>query len=115
MLAALALAARALGPFDRRRLYHLAQSLIPVAGCGVFLGLSALTVTMLRAEGVRLGFIGPARAALLAGAALWCVWLVWRISGRYTPVFARRLGAVAGVAAAVGVGIAQWIILFWVW
>ena len=35
------------------RFHHFAQALIPVAGCGVFLGLSSLTVTMLKAEGYR--------------------------------------------------------------
>ncbi len=113
--ALVALGARLLGPFEARRLHHLAQSLIPIAGCGVFLGLSALTVTMLKAEGLRFSFVGPARAVLLAGAALWCVWLAWQISGRYASDIARRIGAVVCVAAAVAIGVAQWVLLFWVW
>ena len=112
---ALALGVRALGKFEAKRFYHLAQSLIPIAGCGVFLGLSALTVTMLKAEGLRFSFVGPARATMLAGAALWCVWLAWRISGRYASELTRRLGAVVCVAAAVAIGVAQWVLLFWVW
>ena len=67
--AALAVAARSLGRFETRKFHHLAQCLIPIAGGGVFLGLSALTVTMLRAEGLALDFVGVMRACLLAGAA----------------------------------------------
>ena len=115
VVALVALGVRMLGKFEARRLHHLAQSLIPIAGCGVFLGLSALTVTMLKAEGLRFSVVGPARAAMLAGAALWCVWLAWRISGRYATDFARRIGATACVAAAAAIGVAQWVLLFWVW
>ncbi len=115
VVALLALGVRALGAFEARRLHHLAQSLIPLAGCGVFLGLSALTVTMLKAEGLRFAFVGPARIVLLAGAALWCIWLAWQISGRYASDFARRIGAVACIAGAVAIGVAQWVLLFWVW
>ena len=38
--------------WSAQRFHHLAQSLIPIAGAGVFLGLSANTVTLLHAEGV---------------------------------------------------------------
>ena len=41
----LALAARSLGPWTTARFHHLAQTLIPLAGAGVFLGLSGLTVS----------------------------------------------------------------------
>ena len=50
----LAASVRILGRWSMPRLHHLAQSLIPIAACGVFLGLSSLTVTMLRAEGLTL-------------------------------------------------------------
>jgi hypothetical protein len=111
--ACLALAARALGPWSARRFHHLAQALIPIAGCGVFLGLSALTVTMLRHEGFELGFVGPLRAALLAGASLWSLALAWGVSGLATVRTARRVLALAPFAAAVGVGAASWASLFW--
>src|SRR5262249_51808609 len=77
----LAGATRALGAWSWQRFHHLAQALIPFAGCGVFLGLSALSVTLLRADGWTLPWVGAARAFLLAGAALWSIWLAWRIAG----------------------------------
>jgi polyferredoxin len=110
---ALAAAARTLGPWSSPRFHHLAQGLIPIAGCGVFLGLSALTVTMLRAEGVTLDWINHARAAILAGAGLWCMTLGWQISARYTDSLLRRGAAMIPMAAATGLGIFAWASLFW--
>jgi hypothetical protein len=86
-----------------------------VAGCGVFLGLSALTVTLLRAEGLPLQWVNAVRLALIAGASLWSLWLAVRIGGRYTP---SRLGRTASaLCAAVAIAIADLspVFLFWVW
>jgi polyferredoxin len=107
-----ALATRAVGRWSWARFHHLTQSLVPLAGCGVFLGLSALTVTLLRAEGFDLPWVGFVRAALLTGATLWCVWLAWRIAGRSVHGLARA-GATLAVAAAALVGSASWTLLFW--
>ena len=76
----LALATRACGAWSWPRFHHFAQGLIPVAACGVFLGLSSLTVTMLKAEGIVLPFVAFLRAALLIGAGLWALvaWLEHR-------------------------------------
>jgi polyferredoxin len=104
----------AVGPWSPRRFNHLAQSLIPIAGCGVFLGLSALSVTMLRHEGLRLAAVGEIRFALLAGASLWSVWLAWRIAG-LTRGGLGRAGATLGVALAVAVADLGWALLFWLW
>jgi polyferredoxin len=114
LLACLALAARALGKGSWGRLHHFAQCLIPLAGCGVFLGLSALTVTLLKQEGVRLAFVSEARALLLAGAGLWAASLAWRVSGRYAAA-PRRLLAMIPMLAAIGAGAGAWVLLFWVW
>ncbi len=111
----LALAAQALGRFDWRRFHHLAQGLIPIAGCGVFLGLSAITVTMLKAEGLPLSFASSLRLALLAGASMWSLWLLWSIAGRYTQSTVRRVVGVSAGAFSVAVGVSNWVLLFWVW
>ncbi|MEA2840071.1 MAG: hypothetical protein QOF41_1401 [Methylobacteriaceae bacterium] len=111
--ACLALAARVLGPWHSARFHHLAQGLLPIAGCGVFLGLSALTVTMLRTEGFALGFVTPLRVAFLAGAALWSCVLCWQIAGAHTQSRLRQVMATLPSAAAIAVGVATWALLFW--
>ena len=94
------------------RTHHLAQGLIPLAGCGVFLGLSAITVTMLRAEGLALSSVGLLRMALLAGAAGWSAWFGWRILG-LRATGARRVAAFVPYVCAVATGTTSWVALFW--
>jgi hypothetical protein len=102
------LAARSLGSLSGPRFHHFAQSLIPIAACGVFLGLGAITVTMLRAEGFALGFAGPLRALLLGGAAVWSIVLAWKTAGLATTNYLRRFAATVCVALAVSIGAASW-------
>jgi hypothetical protein len=111
--ACLALAARALGAWRSARFHHLAQGLLPIAGCGVFLGLSALTVTMLRTEGFALAFVTPLRIAFLAGAALWSCVLCWKIAGAHTASRLRQAAALVPSSAAIAIGVATWGLLFW--
>jgi polyferredoxin len=110
---ALAASTRVLGAWSTARFHHLAQALIPLAGCGVFLGLSSLTVTMLRAEGFTLDFVGVLRAAMLCGAALWCLVLAWEIAGQYTRSAVLRCASLGIFVAAVAVSTASWASLFW--
>ncbi len=113
--ALLALAVRGLGPWSWGRFHHLAQTLVPMAGCGVFLGLSALTVTMLRSwVGMELPWVGLARILLLAGASLWSVWLAWRVAGKTAHGLKRSL-ATGCAAFASGLVVGAWVLLFWVW
>jgi hypothetical protein len=112
--ALLAGATRALGAWSWRRFHHLAQTLVPLAACGVFLGLSALSVTLLRAEGMTLSWVGAARALLLCGAALWSIWLAWRVAGLSASGLPRGL-ATTCVALATVVGLSGWVLLFWMW
>ncbi len=95
---AIALAVRSIGPWSWSRYHHLTQALVPLAGAGVFLGLSALTTSMLEAEGMSLYWIDSVRGAFLAGAWLWSARLAWRILARYRPT-ARRLAVAIGIFA----------------
>ncbi len=100
----LAASARLLGGWSTARFHHLAQSLIPIAGCGVFLGLSSLTVTMLRGEGLALDFVTPLRAGLVGGAGLWSLWLAWQIATLYAGTQLRGMVTMLPMIAAVVVG-----------
>jgi hypothetical protein len=109
VLLLVAAASRVIGDGQQRaRFHHLAHSLIPVAGCGVFLGLFALTTTMLHAEGITLPFIATARTLLMAAACLWSVALAWRICGLYARNWRTRLAASGFMAAAALMGFAAW-------
>ncbi len=109
----LAVATRSVGPWSWRRFHHLAQAFIPLAGCGVFLGLSALTVSTLRAEGVAMQWVQEARAVLLSGAWLWSAWLARGILRR-EPAPALRVALATAAAGAAGAAAASsWVFLFW--
>ncbi len=110
----LAIGTRVLGRWSWARFHHLAQALIPQAGVGVFLGLSALTVTLLKGEGLAMGWIGLLRGFMLAGATSWSAWLGWRVARRYAGS-APALTAGAAVLAAAALSDLAWALLFWVW
>ena len=111
----LAVATRSLGTWYPPRFHHMAQALIPLAGAGVFLGLSALTVTQLRADGIMLPYVGEARATILVLATLWAATLCWKITGLYTDATVRRLLALTAFCAAMLPANAGWFLLFWIW
>ena len=92
---------------------QLALCLLPLGGAGLFLGLSATTVKLLRYEGLTLLWVNPTRMALLGAAMAWCLWLGWRVcqaraAAQRLPLF----GALAAGVALVGYG---WYLQFWGW
>jgi hypothetical protein len=104
-----------LGRWQTARLHHLAQTLIPLAGAGVFLGLSALTVSQLRMDGIDLPLVHEARAAILAAATAWCLYLCWRVTGLYNRAMPARAAALVAVGGALALADAGWFLLFWAW
>jgi hypothetical protein len=114
LLALLAAGTRMLGRFSFTRLHHLTQALIPVAGAGVFLGLSATTVSLLRAEHLPLWWVTDVRLGLLAVANLWSAWLAWRVIGRYAlGRFVSPSAAMLWFIAALAVVDSAWYLMFW--
>lgn len=94
---------------------RLAYALIPLGGVGVFLGLSALTVTLLAAEGVRIPHLAELRGALLAAGSVASLWLAARML-RHGAVSAARRGAAWLATAAAGAGaVVPWLLMFYVW
>jgi hypothetical protein len=91
------------------------MGLIPLAGIGLFLGLSMTTVTHLRAEGVGLGWVAPLRMGLLALALGWSQWLAWRLVRQAGAGWPRRLGAFALCSVPVAFTGWAWVLLLFVW
>lgn len=109
----LGVATRAAGPWSWPRFHHLTQALIPVAGGGVFLGLSALTVSTLRNQDLALWWIGELRAGILLGTAVWSLGLALAILRRHAPRASRSLLAALPMAVAVALAAGGWALLFW--
>jgi polyferredoxin len=95
--------------------HKLAQGLIPAAGAGVFLGLSATTLTLLQHEGVSTGWANPVRFSLLTLALAWSLRFQWRLAGLRTPSVWRRSMAVAFVAAGLAPFVWSWVLSFVRW
>ncbi len=104
---ALRVAARLAG--GARVSWHaLAPALIPLAGVGLFLGLSMMTLTQLRAEGIVPGGLDAARAVLLLAGAGWSAWLGAQLAVRHAPTARRRVAAWAGLMAPVALQLVVW-------
>lgn len=93
---------------------RLAYSLIPLGGMGVFLGLSAMTVSLLSAEGISIPWLAQIRAALLGISALWAMILAIGMLRHAPPVLSRWLAGGAMAIAIAGV-IVPWVYLFYLW
>ena len=95
--------------------HRLAQALIPAAGIGVFLGLSATTVTLLGHEGVSTSWADPVRFTLLTLAVGWSLRLLWRLLAQRAVAWPRRLGAWLILAGGLTPFCAAWVLFFAVW
>ncbi len=92
-----------------------ALALTPLAGIGLFLGLSMMTANHLRAEGVSLAWLPAFRGVLLALGATWSGWLGLRLLAAAKPGAVRLgIGAAAHLAAVAAVA-ATWVFVFYVW
>lgn len=100
---------------DRTLYWPLALTLTPLGGAGLFLGLSATTVKLLRYEGLLLEWVQPARGALLMAAVAWSVLLGCKRLNRQRLPIPRLLAASTCLmlaSALIGYG---WWLQFWGW
>ncbi|MDO8934204.1 MAG: 4Fe-4S binding protein, partial [Rhodocyclaceae bacterium] len=93
----------------------LALGLTPLAGIGLFLGLSMMSATHLRAEGLPLSWLPAMRGALLATGVLWAGWLGARMIAATQPGPVRGTLALAAWAVPLAAVAASWILTFYVW
>lgn len=94
---------------------QLAYALIPIGGAGVFLGLSALTVSLLAAEGIDIAHLPLIRGLLLAAASLASLVLAGRMLSRMA-LSASRAALVLATFTAAGAGaVLPWVVMYYVW
>lgn len=109
-----------LGTFAAARLARIdwrtqSLALVPLAGAGLFLGLSMTTVSLLATEGALLGRVPLARDALLGGALVWSLWLGARLIVAARPGAARcALALLCWQLPATTISLA-WVLVFHVW
>lgn len=112
------LPASVLGPrtlFGGAGVHKLAQALIPAAGIGVFLGLSATTITLLKHEGLQTAWANPVRFTLLTLALAWTLRLLWRLLGQRSDSLVRKAGAWLAVVGGLAPFCGAWILFFAIW
>lgn len=90
-------------------------ALVPLGGIGVFLGLSMLTLTLLRAEGVVLPGVTMLRMALLALGACWSAWLGLRLIAARRAALSRKLAASLCMLVPIVALANLWRLAFTVW
>lgn len=95
--------------------HKLAQALIPAAGIGVFLGLSATTITLLGHEGLNTSWADPVRFTLLTLAVGWSMRLGWRLLAQRAVSGLRRLVAWMLMASGLVPFCVAWVLFFAVW
>lgn len=96
-------------------MWRLTYSLIPLAGVTVFVGLSLLTVTMLRAEGLTLAWVMPVRWLLIGLAVAWSAWLALGQIRQTVTSPLRKATALLAALVAMSIVPAAWAIMFFYW
>lgn len=95
--------------------HHLAQAFIPLAASGLFLGLTATTIKLLKYDGVTFWWLQDARFIILSGAALWSLYLANKIlkTTNATPkIWAASLALFTLATLPI---IYAWWLMFWGW
>ena len=87
------------------------------SGFNESVGLSALTVSLLKAEGLLFGWLPEARGMVLGIAAVWSLWLGARMIRLLVPRVLPLSGILAfgALCAAVAGIVLPWVFLFYLW
>ena len=91
-----------------QRAYALSHALTPLAGIGLFVGLSGLTVTLARGEGIHVASLAAIRSTLLCLGAAWSVWLAYA-QLRRDRTGLRLAASLAAAVLSVAAALAAWI------
>lgn len=94
---------------------QLAYALIPIGGAGVFLGLSALTVSLLAAEGIDIAHLPLIRGLLLAAASVASLVLARQMVSRMALGASRAALVLTTFTVASAGAVLPWVVMYYVW
>lgn len=103
----------AVGRWHQDVAQRLQEVLSPMAGFGLFLGLSMMTASQLAASGVSIPDLAPLRIALLAAAYGWSGTLLWRLLDALS--LQRRLLIMLTLSLGSLPWLTGWLLLFLQW
>jgi len=95
--------------------WRLGYAFTPLAGLSIFLGLTSLTLSMLKAEHIMLFGIAELRASLLLLAYLWSAYLLWNMLLQKPIKFWHRLAVCLTVMASSSLVGLSWVMMFYIW
>ncbi len=95
--------------------WRLGYALTPLAGLSIFLGLSSLTLGIIKAEHIDLIGIPELRASLLILAYVWSASLLWRLLTQQKIARWRQLTAWAVIMSSTSLVGLSWIMMFYIW
>ncbi|MFZ5843093.1 MAG: 4Fe-4S binding protein [Pseudomonadota bacterium] len=103
----------AVGRSHREVACRLLETLTPMAGLSLFLGLSMMTVSQLAASGIQVPYLTAMRSSLLLLAYFWPAYLLWHLLDELSVM---RRGAVLLMLALGSLPwLSGWLHLFWLW
>lgn len=95
--------------------WQLGYALTPLAGLSIFLGLTTLTLSILKAEHITLIYIPELRIGLLFLAYIWSAYLLWRMLIKIKMSRWRQLGAWSAIMTSSSLVGLSWIMMFFLW
>ncbi|HEB86897.1 MAG TPA: 4Fe-4S binding protein [Gammaproteobacteria bacterium] len=95
--------------------WRLGYALTPLAGLSIFLGLSSLTLGMIKAERIDLIGIPELRASLLILAYVWSAFLLWRLLIQHETARWRQRAAWTIIMSSASLVGLSWVMMFYIW
>lgn len=95
--------------------WKLGYALTPLAGISIFLGLTALTLSMLKAEHIQVPAIDESRFILLLFACCWSSWLLWKKLTVLDITSSRKISALIAVILSTSLVYSSWAMMFYFW
>jgi hypothetical protein len=102
--------------YSLRIFNHLSLSLVPLGGASVFIGLFALTVTLLQ-KYANLGFlwINDFKAGVLILATFWSIYLALKIICQYAESWQRRILGLIPILISFAMVNYSWLLVLHIW